>query len=105
MFVHANQLDDRLVEWFLSLYAARTPPQSVLDAHPDYRVTWHETAAKMKELGYEMDAVAKRIHFGRLFADRRLRAACNKLIRATGATTLVTKECEISKATRDAHPD
>lgn len=95
--------DNQLVEWFKDLFAKRTPPNSILDAHPDYRVTWHETAARMKELGYGSDAVGNRITFAKLFVARRLMAWCNRKIRETGSTVLMSAESKCSRTIRKSY--
>lgn len=97
-----DDLVESLVEWFKETYADRTPPKSVQDAHPDYRVTWHETRAKMISLGFTGD-VHDRIVWARIFVRYKLRAWANRLIKKTGSTTLMSKESDCSKATRQAY--
>jgi hypothetical protein len=97
-----HEAKEQLVAWFKELFASRTPPQSVLDASPDYRVTWTEIRAKMMSLGWPGD-VYDRITWGNIFATYKLRNYCNKLIRATGSKMLVSAESEASKANRVAY--
>lgn len=92
--------DEELIQWYKDMFASRTPPKSVLDAAPDYRVTWTELYAKMQELGYKEDVVTLRIKWAEMFVENKLRTWCNKLIKATGGTTLVSKETTSSRATR-----
>lgn len=92
--------EQQLVEWFKELYASRTPPKSIIDAHPDYRVNWTETRAKMEELGFPGGAVDMRIVWAGIFVRNKLRAHCNKLIRATGSTVLMSAESSTSRSTR-----
>lgn len=71
------------VAWFKELFAARTPAKNILDAHPSYRVTWTEIAAKARELGYT-DAVNTRLEWADIFRRYGLRAWCQKTIDAAG---------------------
>lgn len=78
---------DQLIEWFLSTFASRTPPRSVLDSTPAYRVGWHEIRAKMQELGLHTNAVDDRLLWQEIY-DASLRRRCNKLLLAAGEKPL-----------------
>lgn len=95
--------DAQLVLWFQQLFASRTPPRAINDAHPDYRVTWHETNAKMRELGYGDSNLNNRIAFAKLFVEKKLRGWCNRLIRASGGSLLMSEESEAAKESRESY--
>jgi hypothetical protein len=78
---------DELVDWFLATFASRTPPRSVLDGPPLYRVGWHEIRAKMQELELHTNAVDDRLWWQEVY-DTRLRRQCNKLLREAGEKPL-----------------
>lgn len=95
--------DIELVAWFKEQFAARTPPKTIADAHPDYRVNWHEVQAKMRLLGYGDNPILNRIAFAKIWHDQKLRTWCNRLIRKTRGLQLVSRESECAKATRESY--
>jgi hypothetical protein len=76
-----------LLAWFKTTFAARTPPTSVLDSTPQYRVGWSEIRLKMKDLGLSIDVLADRLWWQKVF-DAQLRRYCNKVLRAAGEKPL-----------------
>lgn len=89
--------EDRLVEWYKSLFASRTPPKSVLDADPGYRVIYTELREKMKELGYDNDPVSMRFEWDRIFQTR-LRKWVNATLRAADEKPLTPRTPAARKA-------
>lgn len=73
-----------LVAWFKELFASRTPPRSVLDAAPEYRVTWTETHDAMRRLGYTDNVVELRYEWDRVWRRHNLRKFCNDLMESAG---------------------
>lgn len=77
-----------LVDWFKTTFAARTPPQSVLDSTPEYRVGWHEISAKMRELGYTDGVLDLRYEWDHIFRKYKLRSFCNVKLKEAGERSL-----------------
>jgi hypothetical protein len=84
-------MEDQLVEWFKKKFASRTPPKSVLDALPEYRVPWSEILQKMQDLGYTGNAVDLRQEWFRIHEAHKLRPYCNRLLKTAGETQRVRK--------------
>jgi hypothetical protein len=77
-----------LLAWYKQTFAARTPPKSVLEAHPQYRVYWTEILAAIKEHGcFQHDVVETRLYWQRLF-DAHLRRWCNRTLKDAGEQPL-----------------
>lgn len=92
--------EQELVDWFKRTYAARTPPKCIEDAHPDYRVTWTEISVRMRIVGWQDDVVTLRKEWAVMFHRAKLRSWCNRIIKSTGGTTLVSAESEPSRQNR-----
>ena len=79
---------DALVEWFKALFAARTPPKSVLEAHSSYRVMWSEIRQRMLDLGWVGNVVDQRLEWDRIYVECKLVAWRNRVLREAGEKPL-----------------
>lgn len=79
--------EEKLIEWYKALFASRTPPKSVLDADPSYRIIFTELREKMREVGYTENAVDMRHEWDRIF-QKRLRKWVNATLKAAGEKPL-----------------
>jgi hypothetical protein len=70
-----------LVAWFKEKFATRTPPRSILDMIPEYRVTWTEIREKMAELGWNEAPPDLRLAWEAIHQRHRLRPWWKKLVR------------------------
>lgn len=73
-----------LVGWFKEKFAERTPPKDVGEVLPEYRVSWTEISAQMKELGFGLEVVGARMRWNAILHDHKIIAWCNKLLKNSG---------------------
>lgn len=76
--------ETQIVEWFKEKFSSRTPPKSVLDCEPSYRVYWTEIREKMGELGYTEGVVDLSYEWSDIYKRHKLKRWCNKKMQEAG---------------------